>query len=125
VTGHGHGMTGHVWSVAEQRAARVWSVRPARPVDRGTGASGQTRGEATRHTGLIGHWRVWSVMIGRVRSRKTLSRLFLYSDRMPHVTRPVSSSSAFGHVVSNANQWRSDSEARLISLIGTSGHSSA
>jgi hypothetical protein len=42
--------------VAEQRAARVRSVRPPRPVDRGTGASGQTRGEATRRTGLIGRW---------------------------------------------------------------------
>jgi hypothetical protein len=56
VIGHGHSMTGRVWSVAEQPAARVWSVRPPHPADRGTGTSGQTRGEATRHTRLIGRW---------------------------------------------------------------------
>jgi hypothetical protein len=46
VTGRGLDMTGRVRSVTERRAARVRSVRPACPVDRGTGASGQTRGEA-------------------------------------------------------------------------------
>jgi hypothetical protein len=56
VTGRGHDMTRHVRSVAEQRIARVWSVRPSRLVDHGTGVSDETRGEATRRTGLIGRW---------------------------------------------------------------------
>jgi hypothetical protein len=125
VTRCGHGMTGRVWLVAEQRATRVRSVRLPRPVDRGTDASGQTRGEATRRTGLIERW---ACPVSHDRTRpvvKTLSRPFLYSDRTPRVTRPVSSSSASGHVVSNPNQWRSNAEACLISLIGASGHSSA
>jgi hypothetical protein len=40
VTGRGLGLTGRVRSVAEQRAAQVWSVRPVRLVPHGTGASG-------------------------------------------------------------------------------------
>jgi hypothetical protein len=49
VTGHGLILTGRVRSVAEQRVARVRSVQPARPVDRGTGASSQApRGTADR-----------------------------------------------------------------------------
>jgi hypothetical protein len=56
VTGRSHGMTRPVWSVAEQHIARVWSVRPPRPVDHGTSASDETHDEATRRTGLIGRW---------------------------------------------------------------------
>jgi hypothetical protein len=42
-------MTRRVRSVVEQRTARVRSVQPARPVDRGTGTSGQAPREIADH----------------------------------------------------------------------------
>jgi hypothetical protein len=122
VTGRGLRMTERIWSVAAAdwhgtlgihtgASGRSWdrhvrsspreTAKHARSIGRG-GASGHDRSDASSHvvelTGI---------------------------DRTLVLWRPVSSSSASGRVVSNANQWRPDAEVRPISLIGASNHSSA
>jgi hypothetical protein len=112
---------------------RVWSV-----------ATADWHATLGLHTGVSGRsWdrRVWSSPRETVKHTRSIGRGGASghdrpdtSSRVVELTgidqtlalwHPISSSSASGRVVNNANQWRPGAEARPISLIGASDHSSA
>jgi hypothetical protein len=92
VTGRGHGMTRRVWSVAT--AVRRGSLGFCTGVF-GHSRDWRVRSSAQRDCRTRGvdrtWWRVLSVTIECVRSQKTLSGPFLYSEQTSCVPRPVSS----------------------------------
>jgi hypothetical protein len=107
------------------RGWRVWSVQPV-------GARGEVRGFVTRasdhswdqrvwsrtqESSVKGRfdrtwWRVRSHATGRVRSTKSLSGPFLYSNQTPRVTCLVNSSIASDHAMTGKvmfrDHWRSN-----------------
>jgi hypothetical protein len=77
----------------------------ARPVGRGTDASGQSPRGTTKHTKLIGRGGAYGHDRSDTSGREwVLTRI----DRTLALWCPVSTSDGSGHVVSNANQWRPD-----------------
>jgi hypothetical protein len=121
-TGRGLRMIRRVWSVATADWHGTLGLR--------TGASGRSWDRRVRSSPRETAKHARSIGCGGVFGHDrpdTSSRVVELTgiDRTLALWHPVSSSSASGRVVSNANQGRPGAEARPISLIGASDHSSA